>query len=135
MALTRAYHLRLAVRLEAVLSAHVLEVRVLDCKVAGKHGRRDLAAVGTVADKRVDEALALDRLFVGAHASAYMQPQTLSIAPEHLTYKDELHGAAITASRGFSLLGPAVFNKASEWNVGLVLVSGAHTHRLWRRLV
>lgn len=67
--LARVYRLRLAVRLEAVLSAHVLEVRVLYGEVAGKHGCCDLATVGTVADERPDETLALNWLFAEAHVS------------------------------------------------------------------
>lgn len=126
--LTRPYRLRLAVRLEAVLSAHVLEERVLDGEVASEHGRRDLAAVGTVADECANEALALNRLFAGAHASAL--PQTRLIAPEHLTYKSELHGATVTSGRGLALLRPAIVGEAGERNVRLGLVSSAYSHCL-----
>lgn len=74
--LARAYPLRLAERLEAVLPARVLKVRVLDGEVAGEHGRRDLAAVDAVADEGVDDAL--ERLCTGSHSSA--QSDTLDRA-------------------------------------------------------
>lgn len=58
-----------------------------------------------------------------------------SIAPEHLAYNDELHGATVTAGRGLTIRGPAVFGESGERDVGLGLVSSARSHRPWSRLV
>lgn len=66
--LARSDRLGLAKRLETVLPARVLKVGVLDGKVAGEHGRGNLAAVGAVADKCVDDAV--EGLFVGSYTSA-----------------------------------------------------------------
>lgn len=66
--LARSDRLGLAKRLETVLPARVLKVGVLDGEVAGEHGRGDLAAVGAVADKGVDDAV--EGLFVGSYTSA-----------------------------------------------------------------
>lgn len=46
----------LAERLEVVAAAQVLQVRVGDGEVGCEHGRRDLAAVGAVADEGGDQA-------------------------------------------------------------------------------
>lgn len=42
--------------LEIILSPQMLEVFVIDREIAREHGCCDLAAVGAVADERVDEA-------------------------------------------------------------------------------
>jgi hypothetical protein len=61
--LARCDRARLAEGLEVVAAAEVLQVRVGDGEVGGEHGRGDLAAVAAVADKAVDQAFALGRLY------------------------------------------------------------------------
>jgi len=57
--ISRGDGFRLAVSCQVVAATDVGEIRIEDGKVRGEHGRRDLAAVGAVADKTGDQAGAL----------------------------------------------------------------------------
>ena len=57
--LARGDGTRLAVGCQIIAATDVDKMRVSDAKVRGEHRRRDLAAVGTVADKSAEEAGAL----------------------------------------------------------------------------
>lgn len=77
-------------------------MRVEDGEVGGKHGCRDLAAVGAVADEGADETRSLGR-------------------------EGELDGAAEAGCRCGVVLGPAIVGSAGKWEVGLGFIgSGNH---------
>ena len=63
--LARGYRLILAICFEQLLSTQVLEVRIFNGEVAGEHGSRDLATVGTITHECLDKALvSINRLLL-----------------------------------------------------------------------
>ena len=63
--LARSYRLILTICFEQLLSTQVLEVRIFNGEVAGEHGSRDLATVGTITHECLDKALvSINRLLL-----------------------------------------------------------------------
>ncbi|KFY29973.1 hypothetical protein V494_08344 [Pseudogymnoascus sp. VKM F-4513 (FW-928)] len=98
--LTDTIHERAARGAEVVLAtAHVRQVRVQDGEIGSEHGRRDLAAIGTVTEEGVDEAGGFSR-------------------------EGELDGAAEAGCCRGIVLGPAIVGTAGKREVGLGFIGG-----------